>query len=70
MLTDYGKNVRIKLFQLGKTQTWLAEQVAAKTQKFFDRPYLAKILKGQVDRPVFQSAIDEILADEAEEQKN
>lgn len=70
MLTDYGKNVRIKLIQLGKTQTWLAEQVAAKTQMFFDRPYLAKILTGQIERPVFQAAIDAILHDEAEERKS
>ncbi len=60
--TRFGVTVKTKL--LGppvKTQTWLAEQVQAKTGMYVDASYISKILTGQRNAPKIVQAIREIL---------
>ena len=45
---DFGKQVRIRLIELGQTQEWLIEQVKEKTGDFFDSSYLHRILSGKL----------------------
>ena len=44
---DFGKAVKIRLIELGKTQNWLIEQVVERTGDFFDSSYLNRILTGK-----------------------
>ena len=46
--TDFGKQVRIRLIEMGKTQEWLIEQVKERTGDFFDSSYLHKLLTGKL----------------------
>lgn len=64
-LTDFGKNVKIRLIMIGQTQTWLIEQVKEKTGMFFDDSYLHKLLVGSRGAPKLVKAICEILEIEA-----
>lgn len=59
--SQFGKQVKYRLIDLGKTQTWLQEQVTAKTGLFMDSSYMYKILTGQKNTPKIVSAIHEIL---------
>lgn len=45
---DFGKRVKIRLIELGKTQEWLINQVKEKTGDFFDSSYLHRILSGKL----------------------
>lgn len=45
---DFGKRVKIRLIELGKTQEWLISQVKEKTGDFFDSSYLHRILSGKL----------------------
>ena len=60
-LTAFGKQVKYKLIDLGRTQIWLHEQVTAKTGMFMDSSYLNKILTGERAAPKVTQAIREIL---------
>lgn len=46
--TDFGKRVKIRLIEMGKTQEWLINQVREKTGSFFDSSYLHRILSGKL----------------------
>lgn len=46
--TDFGKAVKIRLIELGKTQEWLIEQVKERTGSFFDSSYLYRIMAGEL----------------------
>lgn len=46
--TDFGKQVRIRLIEIGQTQEWLIEQVKERTGDFFDSSYLHRILTGKL----------------------
>ena len=46
--TDFGKQVRIRLIEMGKTQEWLIDQVKERTGDFFDSSYLHRILTGKL----------------------
>lgn len=66
--TDFGKQVRIRLIEMGKTQEWLIEQVKERTGDFFDSSYLHKLLTGKLPgesgrngKPGKASVIREIL---------
>ena len=66
--TDFGKQVRIRLIEMGKTQEWLIEQVKERTGDFFDSSYLHRILGGKLTgetgrggKPGKASVIREIL---------
>lgn len=61
--TEYGKTIKKKLVDLGRTNTWLCEEVAAKTSSFFDSAYLSRICRGE-RTPILErgvAAINEIL---------
>lgn len=65
---DFGKQVRIRLIEMDKTQEWLIEQVKARTGDFFDSSYLHRILSGKIaaetsrnGKPGKASVIREIL---------
>ena len=45
---DFGKRVKIRLIEMGKTQEWLITQVKEKTGDFFDSSYLHRILSGKL----------------------
>ena len=47
-VSDFGKVVKIRLIELGRTQEWLVEQVRERTGDFFDNSYLHRILVGKV----------------------
>lgn len=60
-LTEFGKQVKYRLIDLGKTQTWLQERVTEKTGLFLDSSYLNKIITGERSAPKVTTAIREIL---------
>lgn len=47
-VSDFGKQVKIRLIELGQTQEWLIEQVKERTGDFFDSSYLHRILSGKL----------------------
>ena len=59
--TDFSKQVRIRLVEMGKSQVWLIEQVRAKTGLYFDGGYLWRIMSGEKSTPTIVEAIREIL---------
>lgn len=46
-LSDFGKEVKIRLVEMNRTQNWLIEQVREQTGDFFDSSYLHRILTGK-----------------------
>ena len=60
-ISKYGKRIKVKLVQLGKTQNWLIEQVSEKTGLYFDSSYLYKIMRGTEKSENVINAINEIL---------
>lgn len=44
---DFGKAVKIRLIELGKTQEWLIQQVRERTGDFFDSSYLYRLMTGK-----------------------
>lgn len=60
-LTAFGKQVKYRLIDLGKTQTWLQEQVTEMTGLFLDSSYLNKIITGERTAPKIVQAMCEIL---------
>lgn len=60
-LTEFGKEVKKKLVDLGETDKWLIEQVREKTGLYFDDSYLYKIRSGKLATPKIVTAIREIL---------
>lgn len=59
--TEFGRQVKKALVDLGRTGRWLAEQVCRRTGMYFDPPYLSKLLCGDKRSEVFEAAIREIL---------
>ena len=59
--SDFGKAVKKRLIDLDKDQSWLIEQVKAKTGLHFDGGYLWKINAGVIATPSIVTAIREIL---------
>ena len=57
----YGKEIKKRLIDLGRTQTWLIEQVRKKTGLYFDDSCLYKIQTGKLSTPSIVTAINEIL---------
>lgn len=72
---DFGKRVRIRLIEMGKTQEWLISRVKEETGDFFDSSYLHRILSGKLPaetsrngKPGKSQVICEILGLNKEEQ--
>lgn len=59
--TDFGKEVKKRLIDMDKKQTWLIEEVRARTGLYFDDSYLSKILTGKLSTPGIIHAIREIV---------
>lgn len=59
--SQFGKQVKCRLIDLGKTQQWLQEQITEKTGLFMDSSYLYKIITGERAAPKVVQAIREIL---------
>lgn len=60
-ITPFGKSIKRRLLDIDKDQNWLIEQVAQKTNLYFDRSYLHKIMTGRLKTPGIRQAICEIL---------
>lgn len=60
-ISGYGKKIKNKLTELGKSQNWLIEEVANKTGLYFDSSYLHKIMCGTEKSENIVLAINEIL---------
>jgi hypothetical protein len=60
-LTAFGKQIKYRLIDLGKTQTWLQKQITEKTGLYMDSSYMYKVLTGQRNTPKVVQAIREIL---------
>ncbi len=61
VLTDFGKEIKKSLIDIGRTQAWLIKEVSDKTGLYFDRSYMHKILTGALTTPKIVDAICEIL---------
>ena len=59
-MTEYGKAVRKRLIDLGKTQDWLAAQIEAAGVPC-DKTYLSKVLNGARNGKRAKAAIEKIL---------
>ena len=57
----YEYKVKTRLMQIGKTQEWLAQEVAKRNGGYMDGQYLGKIIKGKANSPKTVKAINEIL---------
>ena len=60
-MTEFGKDIKKRLVDLEKPQTWLIEQVRERTGLYFDDSYLYKIRTGKLATPSIVTAIREIL---------
>ena len=60
-LTPFGKSVKIRLMDLGKTQEWLIAECRKRTGKYYDSSYLWRILTGQNTNADFIAAIKAVL---------
>ena len=60
-LTPFGLCVKTELLRRGKTQTWLQNEVTARTGLFLDDSYIYKILTGQRNANKIVQAIRVIL---------
>lgn len=59
--TAFGKEIKKRLVDMGRTQAWLIERVQEVTGLYFDRSYMYKIQTGQLSTPKIVQAIREIL---------
>ena len=60
-ITPFGKCIKRRLLDIDRDQNWLIEQVTQKTNLYFDRSYLHKIMTGKLSTPGIKQAICEIL---------
>ena len=66
-LCEFGREIKKRLVDIDKNQTWLIEQVVADTGLYFDTSYMYKILIGSLKTPSVVSSIKKILGMEVEE---
>lgn len=61
-LTEYGKKVKMKLIDLGKTQEWLIKEVKKENPEIFvDASVLRKIFTGEIKQSALVPIINKIL---------
>lgn len=60
-VTDFGKQVKVRLIEMDRNQAWLIRQVRERTGLYFDSPYLWRIMTGQLKSPKIIEAICEAL---------
>lgn len=61
-LTAFGKEIKKRLIDLDRSQTWLIEEVHKKTGLYFDRSYLYKIQTGKLSTLSIVNTINQILS--------
>lgn len=61
-LCEFGVEVKTKLIEINKNQTWLIEEVRKETGMYVDTGYLNKIFTGKRKAPKIRDAITKILA--------
>ena len=62
-LTEYGKKVKIKLLDVGKTQEWLIEEIKKnKPELYVDASVLRKIFTGEIKQSNITPVVNEILS--------
>lgn len=59
--SDFGKQVKIRLIELDRTQEWLISRCKEKTGLFIDSSCLNKVLTGRSNSATIKNAISEIL---------
>lgn len=61
-LTEYGKEVKMKLIDLGKTQEWLIKEIKKENPEIFvDASVLRKIFTGEIKQSALVPIINKIL---------
>lgn len=60
-LTDWGKEVKIKLIMLERTNTWLVERVKEESKGYFDNAWLQQLFTGKRKSAPKEKLILEIL---------
>ena len=60
-LCEFGIKTKVKLVQINKTSTWLANEVHKSTGLYVDTAYLSHIFAGKRKAPRIVSAIKDIL---------
>ena len=60
-LTAFGAQVKHRLIDLGRRQTWLCGEVTERTGLYMDTSYMYRILTGQNSSSKIVAAIREIL---------
>lgn len=60
-LTDFGKEIKYKLIDLGLTQEWLIAEVKKETEQYIDSSCLYKIMRGQIKESQLIPIIKKIL---------
>jgi len=60
-MTEYEKEIKIKLIRDGNSISWLIGKVKEKTGLYFDSSYLCKIFSGKNKNPKVINAINEIM---------
>ena len=58
---QYGKEIKKRLVDIDKTQTWLIEQVKQDTGLYFDDSYLYKVMAGKNSNPKIKASIEKVL---------
>ena len=61
-LTPFGKDIKRRLIDLDRNQTWLIQQIRERTGLYCDSSYLYKIQTGQCATPGIVGAICDILS--------
>lgn len=61
VLTPFGKEIKKRLVDMNRKQSWLISRVSETTGLYFDRSYLSKIMTGKLSTPGIISAIQQIL---------
>ena len=67
-LTPFGREVKHRLIDIGKTNGWLVEEVRKRSNTKFDSSFMAKILNGKVKNSTKEGIINEVLAEEEKRQ--
>lgn len=64
-LTPYGKEIKKRLIDMDKTQSWLIERVKEETGQYCDSSLLYKISTGQLNVPKIREAVNRVLGIDA-----
>lgn len=60
-LCQFGREIKKRLVDIDKNQTWLIEKVSKDTGLYFDGSYLYKVMVGNLKTPSITASIKKIL---------